>query len=75
MTPISDFCEKRGIGRAMEEAFTAYCRFNYASQYELNKDGDTIKAVMQKMNQSQLEQAWKDFTKELSRNLPQEQVS
>lgn len=64
MSAISDFCEKRGISPALEEAFTMYCRSLYAGKFSLG-NGDTVKSIVSKMTEDQVLEAWVEFVKDL----------
>lgn len=72
MNNLEKFCEARGVSKGMTDAFIAYCRFAFGRQYELMKDGDTVKLILSKMSEEQVEQAWKEFVNDFSKTLPKE---
>lgn len=61
MNELRKFCADRKIPASMEDAFLVYCRSEYAQEYLLKKDGDTIKLVLEKMTQEQVLDAWNKF--------------
>ncbi len=65
MNKVSEFCSARGIPSGIEEAFIAYIRSDYARRFQMKKDGDTVKLIVSKMNEKQVEEAWQMFVKEL----------
>lgn len=68
MKNITDFCDKKGINANMKEAFMAYVRSDYASKYYLS-NGETTKLVVGKMNDEELEEAWKSFVNDFKKYL------
>lgn len=73
MKNIDDFCEKKGIATNMQEAFMAYVRSDYARRYFLS-NGETVKLVVSKMNDEEIEEAWVDFVSEFKRYLAKQQI-
>lgn len=64
MNTIKQFCEERKLSKPIEDAFIMYCRSTYAERFML-KDGDTVQAIIARMNQEQVEDAWGKFVTEL----------
>lgn len=60
MKNIIDFCEKKGVKTNMQEAFQAYLRSKYAQEFYLN-NGETVKLVVSKMSEDELQVAWEKF--------------
>jgi hypothetical protein len=65
MNAVSRFCLNRNIPAKIEEAFIAYIRSDYSQRFQMKKDGDTVKLVVSKMDEKQVEEAWREFVKEL----------
>lgn len=68
-SPISEFCKKRKLSLSIRDAFSAYIRSIYADRFLLRSDTDTVRLVIGKMTQEQIENMWLEFTKELRNNL------
>ena len=68
-SPISEFCDSRGISGQLKSAFGAYIRSMYAYKFKMGSDSETIHLVLGRLSQEQLEEAWQDFIKELARHL------
>lgn len=67
---VSNFCEKKGLPKPLEQAFISYCQSLYASRYEISSDGEAIKSFINKMNQDEIEYAWNQFVLDLKSVLP-----
>jgi hypothetical protein len=67
MKNIDDFCSKRAVSANMKEAFIAYVRSDYARKYSLKSDGETSKLIVGKMNEEDLQEAWKEFVLEMAK--------
>lgn len=70
-SPISEFCEERGIPVNIKIAFSAYVRSVYADKFLLRGDTDTVRIMVGRLTQEQVQDAWLEFTKELARHLKQ----
>ena len=68
-SPISRFCKKRKIDGRMKDAFSAWIRSTYAEKFRLGKDGETVHVLLNRLSDDDLEDAWKDFTKDLKNYL------
>lgn len=68
-SPISEFCDSRGIPDTIKQAFSTYLKVEYARKFFLSESGETIHLVMGRLTQEQLEDAWQLFLKELVRYL------
>lgn len=68
MKNVEEFCEKKGVSHNMMEAFQAYLRSSYASKFYLN-NGETVKLVVSKMSEEELDTAWKEFTDDFKKFL------
>ena len=68
MKNIDDFCDRKGVSHNMKEAFQAYLRSSYARKFFLN-NGETVKLTVSKMNEKELEDAWKEFTDDFKKFL------
>ena len=66
---ISEFCEGRGIPENIRDAFSAYMRSVYADRYMLRHDTDTVRIMINRLTEEQLEQAWLEFVQDLKRFL------
>lgn len=60
MNSITKFCINNHISKGLEDAFFAYCRSTYAKKYGL-KNGPTMKFAIEKLNDNEVMDAWKDF--------------
>ena len=68
-SPVSEFCEEKGIPPNIKEAFSAYLRRVYADRFALRGDTDTIRIMVNRLTHEQLEQAWLEFIQDLKRFL------
>ena len=68
-SPISEFCDSRGISGQLKSAFGAYIRSMYADKFKMSEGGETVHLILNKMSQEDLEAAWQDFVKDLARHL------
>ena len=68
-SPISRFCEKRKIDGRMKDAFSAWIPSTYADKFRLSSSGETVHLILGRMSDDDLEDAWKDFTKDLKKYL------
>ena len=68
-SPISAFCETRGISGQIKSAFAAYIRAHYASKFGMSENGETVHIILNRLSQEDLEMAWQDFVKELAKHL------
>lgn len=69
-SPISEFCEKKGVPLTIRDAFAAYTRAVYADKFMLRHDTDTVRLLVNKLTEEQLENVWVDFVTDLSKVLP-----
>lgn len=69
-SPISQFCEKKGVPITIRDAFAAYARAVYAERFMLRHDTDTVRLLVNKLTDEQLEKVWVDFVTDLSKVLP-----
>lgn len=65
---IEKFCDSKTVSENMKSAFYAYVRTVYARKYFLS-NGETTKLIVAKMNEAEVEDAWKDFVAEFKRYL------
>ena len=65
MNTIREFCEERKLSKPLEDAFTMYCRSDYADRYMIRTAGETTEMLVRKMTQSQVEEAWSKFVCEI----------
>lgn len=70
-SPISDFCDNRGITGQIKSAFSAYIRAVYADKYNMKESGETVHVILNRMSQEDLADAWQDFVKDLAKHLTQ----
>lgn len=70
-SPISQFCDARGITGQIKSAFSAYIRAVYADKYNMKESGETVHVILNRMSQADLEDAWQDFVKDLAKHLTQ----
>lgn len=70
-SPISTFCDERGITGQIKSAFGAYIRAKYAEKFHMNEGGETIHVLLNRMSQEDLSDAWQDFVKDLAKHLTQ----
>lgn len=66
MRNLDDFCDKKNISPHMKEAFQAYLRSSYAQKFYMN-NGETVKLVVGKMNDQELESAWVEFVSDFKK--------
>ena len=72
-SPLSEFCDNRGMSERIKLAFGMYIRTVYAQKYRINPNGETVHIVMGKLSQEDLSDAWQDFVKDLAAHLNSEQ--
>lgn len=70
-SPISEFCDARGITGQVKSAFGAYIRAVYADKFKMNESGETVHVILNRMSQEDLSDAWMDFVRDLSNYLTQ----
>lgn len=68
-SPISEFCDARGISGQIKSAFGAYIRAQYADKFRMSESGETVHLILNRMSQDDLDAAWQDFVKDLSKHL------
>jgi DNA-directed RNA polymerase subunit F len=66
---ISEFCEKRKIPIQIESAFRAFCKTDYAMQFQF-REGETIQKIVSNLTDKQVLEAWDKFVIEFSKILP-----
>ena len=71
MNEVKLFCIEKNLSQEMEDAFIMYVKSPYALRFVVNKQGDTIKGVVDKLTRSQVLDAWNSFIGELKTLLPQ----
>lgn len=67
---LTDFCDKRGISINIKNSFAAYLRSIYAQKYFVIGDGETVHLMIGKMTEEELEKAWQEYVRELTKWLP-----
>ena len=72
-SPLSIFCDDRGMSERIKLAFGMYIRTTYAQKYRIKETGETIHLIMGKLSQEDLAAAWQDFVKDLAEHLNSEQ--
>lgn len=65
---IEKFCDTKTVSYNMRSAFYAYIRTSYARKFYMN-NGETVKLIVSKMNEAEIEEAWVDFVAEFKRYL------
>lgn len=68
-SPITEFCDKRGVPESMRRAFSAYTTFVLGQKYNMSSDRDTIKIMMGRLTNEQVEQIWIDFVNDFKQTL------
>jgi hypothetical protein len=68
-SPLSEFCDERGISGQIKSAFGAYIRSEYAQKFLLGSDSETVYLIIGKLTQEQLGELWQGFVLELSKYL------
>lgn len=69
-SPLSVFCEKRGISSVqIKSAFGAYIRSKYSEKFGMSEVGETVHLIVNRMSQEDLEDAWQDFVKDLAKHI------
>lgn len=71
ISPITEFCNKKGISGRIKSAFGAYIRSTYAQKFAMSEAGETVHLIVNKMSQDDLEAAWMDFTRDMYKYLTQ----
>jgi hypothetical protein len=66
-SPLSEFCDERGISGQIKSAFGAYIRSEYAQKFMMKESGETIHLILNRMSQEDLADAWQNFVKELAK--------
>jgi hypothetical protein len=67
---LTEFCEKRGIPDKLRDAFAAYARAVYADRFMLRGDTDTVRLMINRLTEEQMEQVWNQFLSDLRKILP-----
>lgn len=70
-SPLTQFCEGRGISKQIQQAFGAYIRTYYAEQFRMSADGETVHLILNRMSEDDLNDAWQSFVKDLAKYLTQ----
>lgn len=68
-SPVREFCEERGISESVRNAFSAYLRSTYSLKFAMESEGETVRLIVAKMTQEQLEEAWRYFVMEFKKYL------
>ena len=68
-SPIHEFCEKKGIPDNIKDAFSAYMRSVYADRFMLRHDTDTIRLLVNRLTEEQMEKAWTEFVTDFKKFL------
>jgi hypothetical protein len=63
-TTIREFCQERKLTQQIEDAFVMYCRSTYAQRFAL-RNGETVQSLVNKLNRSQVSEAWNEFVREM----------
>ena len=69
MNQIELFCKARLLPKHLEDMFTMYLRSIYAKKFDINQRGDTIKFILSKITDEEVEKIWLDFVIELGKTL------
>lgn len=67
---IVEFCDRKRIKKDMMDAFIAYVRSSNASKYMMRPDGDTVRLIVEKMTEEQVQAAWVQFISDFRQVLP-----
>jgi hypothetical protein len=70
-SPLSEFCDARGISGQIKSAFGAYIRSVYSQKFLMSESGETVHLIVNRMSQEDLDDAWQDFVKDLAKYLTQ----
>jgi len=65
-SPLTEFCEKRGISDPIKASFGTYLRTIYAKNFLISDSGETVHLMINKMSEDDMEKAWIEFIKELA---------
>lgn len=68
-SPITLFCEGRKIPENMMRAFSAYTNYVLADKYGMRSDQDTVKIMMGRLTNEQVEQIWIEFVNDFKQTL------
>ena len=68
-SPLSEFCDRKGIDGRLKSAFGAYIRSTYAQKFLMSEAGETVHLILNRLSQEDLEDAWLDFTRDLKKYL------
>jgi hypothetical protein len=68
-SPLSEFCEKKDVPENIKEAFAAYLRSTYSLRYLLRSVTDTVRIMVNRLTQEQMERAWQEFVSDLRKFL------
>lgn len=74
MNELRKFCMERKMTQAMEEAFVIFCRTGYAEDFNIKKEGETIKGIIEKLTREEVELAWQKYVREIFKLLPTESI-
>lgn len=67
---VTKFCELKGLSKNLERAFISYCQSLMASQYEMKPDGETIRKFVSEMKESEIQNAWINFIRDVASTTP-----
>lgn len=73
-SPLSEFCDARGISGQIKSAFGAYIRSYYADKFRMSESGETVHVIINRMSQDDLDAAWQDFVKDLAKYLTKKEL-
>lgn len=68
-SPLSIFCDERGISERIKLSFGMYIRSVYADKFRMNPNGETVHIIMGRLSQEDLADAWQDFVKDLVKHI------
>ena len=69
MSPVSEFCIKRGIPHLMRDAFNAYVHGTISDRF-LMKDTDTLTLLISRLSQERIGEIWIEFIQDVRKILP-----
>ena len=69
MNAIQEFCAKRGLNNAIEQAFTTYVKATYSNSLAV-REGDTLSKIVNNLTTEKVEDMWLKFVYDLKETLP-----
>lgn len=71
MNSVTKFCITNHISKPLEDAFFAYVRSTYSKKFNL-RNAETMKFAVERLNDTEVKEAWHDFVTDFKNYLTSE---